>query len=106
MSLTKLEGLIIDLASQCVRQVSGFSGKLMSEEDVFDSNTHFLEGSAYTQLALIADNGMSPEAQFRLKAIEKELAAAMAGVREEQQGHVLSLCQQGKTPPIIKSKGL
>lgn len=95
MTITKLEKLIIDLAAQSVRQIRDFSGRALSEQDVCDANTSFFEGSALVQLALIADNGMSQEAQTRLNEIEKDMASAMADLRKEQSTYSPTLRQMG-----------
>lgn len=98
MAITKLESLIIDLAEHSLRQLQGYSGKALSPQDECDVDSAFLEATNMVQLALIADNGMTPEAIAKLKELEPKIASAMSGIKQEQN-YLASVLQKSETAP-------
>ncbi|MBD8614683.1 hypothetical protein IFT69_13210 [Pseudomonas putida] len=97
MAITRLESVIIDLAECSLRQLQAFSGKALSQEDEFDVDSAFLEATNMIQLALIADNGMTPEAEARLKALEPKVASAMSDIKKEQRAFASILSNHPST---------
>lgn len=98
MGITKLESRIIALAEHSLRQLQGFTGKALSQQDEWDVDSAFLEATNMVQLALIADNGMTEEATARLKALEPQIASAMSEIKQEQK-YLASILESSATAP-------
>ncbi|KPC17290.1 hypothetical protein [Pseudomonas amygdali] len=100
MAITKLESRIIALAEHSLRQLQGFTGKALSQQDEWDVDSAFLEATNMVQLALIADNGMTEEATAKLKALEPRIAEAMNSIKKEQS-YLASLLKTSPTATTL-----